>query len=102
LRDHDLFGTAESWAGFEDFGINGYISYSKGRSKTAKFGRNQGGLVIYIREGINDMVTEISTNTKELSVTKKRNLQAEKCMGYVYNAPQNIRNLSNSMEQSPS
>jgi hypothetical protein len=37
---HDIFGIAESWAGFEKFDVRGKINYVKGRGRTAKFGRN--------------------------------------------------------------
>jgi hypothetical protein len=87
---HDIFGIAESWAGLEVYEIKGFNSYSKGRSKVAKFGRNPGGLVVYIREGISKRVTEIVTNMKEISVgvRKKRTSKTEMCKGLVYNAPQ--------------
>jgi hypothetical protein len=91
LWNHEIFGIAESWAGLEVYEINGFISFSKGRTKVTKFGRNPGGLVVYIREGISKQVTEIATNMKEIlwvGVSKKRNSKVEICIGFIYNAPQ--------------
>jgi hypothetical protein len=50
VSDHDIIGVAESWAGSEVF--HGFISYSKGRLRTARFGRKPGGLEIFAREEI--------------------------------------------------
>jgi hypothetical protein len=78
----------------EVYEINGFISFSKGRTKVAKFGRNPGGLVVYIGEGISKRVTEIATNMKEVSWvgdSKKRYSKVEICIGFVYNAPQSSR-----------
>jgi hypothetical protein len=94
LWKHDIFGIAESWAGLEVFEINGFISFSKGRTKVAKFGRNPGGLVVYIGDGISKRVTEIMTNMKEVlwvGVSKKRYSKIEICIGFIYNAPQSSR-----------
>jgi hypothetical protein len=94
LWDHDIFGTAESWAGLEVYEINGFISYSKGRTKVMRFGRNPGGLVVYIRQGISKRVTEIATNMEEIvwvGVSKNRNIKTEICIGFIYNAPQTSR-----------
>jgi hypothetical protein len=66
LWNHDIFGITESWAGQEVYEINGFISFSKGRTKVTKFGTNPGGLLVYIREGISKRVTEIPTNMKEI------------------------------------
>jgi hypothetical protein len=58
LWDHDIFGIAESWEGPEVYEINGFICYSKGRTKVTKSGTNPGGLVVYIEEGISKRVTK--------------------------------------------
>jgi hypothetical protein len=81
-----FFVIAESWAGLEVYEINDFISFSKGRTKVAKFGRNPGGLVVYIGEGISKRVTEITTNMKEVlwvGVSKKRYSKVEICIGFV-------------------
>jgi hypothetical protein len=94
FSNHDIFGIAECWAGLEVYEINGFICFSKGRTKVAKFGRNPGGLVVYIREGIIKRFTEITTNMKEVlwvCVIKKRNSKVEICIGFVCNAPQSSR-----------
>jgi hypothetical protein len=91
LWNHDIFGIAECWAGLEVYEINGFISFSKGRTKVAEFGRNPEGLVVYIGEGISKRVTEVTTNMKEVGVSKKRYSKAEICIGFVYNAPQSSR-----------
>jgi hypothetical protein len=52
VLDHDIIGVAESWSGSEVFQIHGFISYSKGRLRTARFGRMPGGLEIFAREKI--------------------------------------------------
>jgi hypothetical protein len=91
LWNYDIFWIAESWAGLEVYEINGFISCLKGRTKVTKFGRNPGGLAVYIREGISKRVTEIVTNMKEIlwvGVSKKRNSKVEICIGFVYNALQ--------------
>jgi hypothetical protein len=94
--DHDIFGIAESWAGLEVFEINGFISYSKGRSRVAKLGRNPAGLVVYIRKRISERVTEISTNVEEkygwvLGRRGTQKIQVGLCMGFVCSAPQTSR-----------
>jgi hypothetical protein len=66
LWNHDIFGIAESWAGLEVYEINGFISFSKGRTKVEKFRRNPGGLVVYIGGGISERVTEIAMNMKDV------------------------------------
>jgi hypothetical protein len=88
LWDHDIFGIADSWAGLEVYEINVFISFSKGRTKVTKSGRNPGGLVVYIREGICKRITEIATNMEEIlwvGVSKKLNAKAEICIGFIYN-----------------
>jgi hypothetical protein len=42
------------------------LSYSKGRSKTAKYGRDQKGLAVYITQDISKRVIEISSTTREV------------------------------------
>jgi hypothetical protein len=37
FSNHDIFGIADSWAGLEVYEINGFIIFSKGRTKVAKF-----------------------------------------------------------------
>jgi hypothetical protein len=55
--------------------MNSFVSYSKGRNKVIKFGRNVGGLIMYIREGISKRGTEIVMNMKDIiwkGVSEKR------------------------------
>jgi hypothetical protein len=66
LKSNDICGLAESWAGFETYNMKGYTSYIKERNKTARFGRNPGGLVVYVKNGLSKKVTEIQTEMKEV------------------------------------
>jgi hypothetical protein len=50
FKTNYVFGLAESWSGFETYRIKGYTSYIKGKNKTARFGRNSGGLVVYVKK----------------------------------------------------
>jgi hypothetical protein len=43
---------------------HGFISYSKGRLKTVRYGRNPGGLAIFVREGISRLIIDIPTVMK--------------------------------------
>jgi hypothetical protein len=92
LEANDIFGIAESWAGFEKLDVRGCISYVKGRGRIAKFGGNPGGLIIYIKDNISNRVKEISTTVKEgmwVGLKDKTNSDVELCMGFIYSAPQN-------------
>jgi hypothetical protein len=72
LGCNDIFGIAESWFGLEVCDIKGYISYSNGRRKTAKYGRNPGGLAVYITQDISTRITDISSNIKDMMWIGKR------------------------------
>jgi hypothetical protein len=92
LAAHDIFGIAESWAGFEKFDVRGYTGYVKGRGRIEKFGRNPEGLIVYRKDSINNRVKEIQTTVKEviwIGLKAKTNSDVELCMGFIYNAPQN-------------
>jgi hypothetical protein len=60
LGCHDIFEIVESWLGLQVCDIKGYTSYSKGRRKIAKYGRNPGRFVVHIIQDISKRVTEIS------------------------------------------
>jgi hypothetical protein len=60
LKTNDVFGLVESWAGFEVCNIKGYTSYIKERNKIARFGRNPGRLVVYVKNSISKKVIEKS------------------------------------------
>jgi hypothetical protein len=55
----DIFGIVKLRALVEVFQIIGCKICSKGRSKIAKFCRNPGGLLVYIKHDISKMVKEI-------------------------------------------
>jgi hypothetical protein len=59
-------GTAESWAGLETYKVTGHTSYFKGRCKTAKHGRNPGGLAVYVKDDTSKRIKEISKMIKEI------------------------------------
>jgi hypothetical protein len=82
-------GVAESCAGSVIFDIHRFISYSKGRLRTAIYGRKPGGMTIIVREGISRMIVYIPTVMKEIisvGVKEKDSAQVKICMGFVYNA----------------
>jgi hypothetical protein len=92
--DHDIIGVAESWARQEVFEIHGFINYSKGRLRTARYGRNPEGLAIFVREGISRLIVDIPTVMKELiwvGVKERESAQVKICIGFVYNAPQSSK-----------
>jgi hypothetical protein len=47
VSDHYIIGVAESWTGPEVFENHRFISYSKGRLRAARYGRNPRGLAIF-------------------------------------------------------
>ena len=61
-----MFGIAESWAELEKYEIRGYQSYNKSRCKITKFGRNPGGLAVYVRNITESNVEEITMEIKEI------------------------------------
>jgi hypothetical protein len=70
----------------------GVIWYVKGRGRIAKSGRNPGGLIVYIKDNINNRIEEIPTMVKEVTwerLKDKTNSDVELCMGFIHNAPQN-------------
>jgi hypothetical protein len=90
----DVCGLAESWARFEIDNMKGYTSYIKGRNKTARFGRNTGRLVVYVKNSIGKKVIGIATEMKEviwIGVKSKTNPCIKVCISLVYKAPQNSR-----------
>jgi hypothetical protein len=73
--------------------VRGYTSCVKGRGRIAKFSRNPGGLIVYIKDSINNRVKEIQTTVKEIiwiGLKAKTNSDVVLCMGF-FNAPQNSR-----------
>jgi hypothetical protein len=97
LRKNDVFGLAESWAEFETYKIKGYTSYIKGSNKTARFGRNPGGLVVYVKNSINSInkkVIEMPTEMKEviwIGIKSKTSPCIKVCECFIHQAPQNSR-----------
>jgi hypothetical protein len=94
LRAQNIFAIAESWAGLEPYNISGYTSYFKGRCKISKFGRNPGGLAVYIKDDISKGVKEIVSDMKEilwLNIREDWSLHLEICIGFIYNVPPNSR-----------
>jgi len=59
-------GLAESSTGLEKFVIRGYKSFIKGRCKITRYGRNPGGLVVYVKNIIDKYVEEIVKEMKEI------------------------------------
>jgi hypothetical protein len=53
LEQNKMLGTAESWIGLEKCEIRGYKTFNKRRCKLTRYGRNPGGLVLYVKN-IND------------------------------------------------
>lgn len=89
LGDHDVFRSAELCRIWSLWGKDQKVAWKE----KAKFSRNLGGLVDYVREGLDNRVTKMSTNMKAiiwLGVRKKRNLQKEICMGFVYSASETL------------
>jgi hypothetical protein len=87
-------GISESRAGLETYNVSGYASYFKGRCKMSKFGRNRGGLAVYIKDDISIGVQEIVSDMKEtlwLNIKEKYSLHLEIYIGFIYNAPPNSR-----------
>jgi hypothetical protein len=87
VSDHDIIGVAESSVGPEVFEIHGLISYSKGRLRTARYGRNRGGLAIFAREEISRLIMDIPTVMKEIiwvGVKERKGAQVKICIGFVY------------------
>jgi hypothetical protein len=92
LRGLDILGIAESWAGLETYNISGYTSHFKGRGRISKYGRNPGGLAVYIKDEISKGFIEIGSNMKEIIWLKTRedySWRQEICIGFIYNAPSN-------------
>jgi exonuclease III len=94
LRVQDILGIAESWAGLETYNISGYTSYFKGRCKISKYGRNPGGLAVYIKDDISEGIKVIVSDMKEilwLNIREEYSLPLEICIDFIYNAPPNLR-----------
>jgi hypothetical protein len=85
LAAHDIFGISESWTGCEKFDVRGYTSFVKGRGRIVKFGRNPGGLMVYIKDNINNRVKEIPTMMKEviwIGLKDEMDSHTKLCMGF--------------------
>jgi hypothetical protein len=96
LKTNYVFGSAESWAGFETYDVKGYTSYIKEMNKTARFGRNPGGLLVYVKNSLSKKVIEISTEMKEviwIGVKSKASPCIKVCISFIY-VTGNIRNPS--------
>jgi hypothetical protein len=65
LRSQDILGIAESWTWLETYNFSGYTSYFKGRCNISKFGRNPGGLAVYIKGDFSKGVKEMGSDMKE-------------------------------------
>ena len=66
----------ESCRGIDKFEIRGYMSFIKGKGKVTRYGRNPGGLVVYVKNIIDQCFEEMVT---------KKSKQLKKLIGYKWN-----------------